>query len=125
MPKHTENCQFSEYYAEFVIKASPDILWYDIQDVGSYQGSIYGVGKYKKQIVIYEDGYGSCSGCGEWVEANEWSLAGAQPHNQEEVLNKSKLFATKEEAKQYVLAMDFYEKPDTERMIKAIEEIKL
>lgn len=120
MPKHTENCQFSEYYAEFVIKASPDILWYDIQDVGSYQGSIYGVGEYKKQIVIYEDNYGSCSGCGEWTE---WG--GAQPQNQEEVLNKSKLFATKKEAEQYVLVMDFYEKPDTERMIKAIEEIKL
>lgn len=52
-------------------------------------------------------------------------VSGAQPQNQEEVLNKSKLFATKKEAEQYVLVMDFYEKPDTERMIKAIEEIKL
>lgn len=108
-------------YAEWLIGAAPDVLWYDIQEVGSYQGQVFGVGLYKRQVAIYEDYYGSCSGCGAWGE-------GGEPTSQEEVLNSCTLFSTKEEALEYVKDQwesDRYrsEYPDLDKMKSAIEEV--
>lgn len=133
--KHSHNCKFvgqnvetnwnaedktcrSYDFKEWVPHIAPDIAWYDIQDAGSYQGSVYGVGLYKKQIVIYEDYYGSCSGCGAWGE-------GGEPTSQKEVLDKSKLFKKKEDALKHVATLDHWDKPDFDQMFKAIDETKV
>lgn len=70
MPNHRKNCTSS--YNDRLIKLAPDVLWYDLQDVGSYQGTVYGIGEYKGKVIIYTDYYGSCSGCGAWYDDDSW-----------------------------------------------------
>jgi hypothetical protein len=114
--EHSESCKYNDGFLHYLVSAAPNILWYDVQDVGSYQGNVYGVGKYDQKILIYEDYYGSCSGCGAWGE-------GGEPTNEAEVLSKSHLFETKEEALKYLITIDHYERPDHGKMIQAIDEI--
>ena len=102
-------------FEDWLPHIAPELFWFNIQDVGSYQGSVYGVALYKDQIVIYEDYYGSCSGCGAWGE-------GGEPISQDDVLSKSKLFDTKEETLVYIAKMDKYESPDIDAMNKAIDQ---
>lgn len=68
--KHDEDCfrNYNYSFREYLIHAAPSFLWADVQDVGSYQGRVYGIAWYNKQIALYEDYYGSCSGCGAWGE---------------------------------------------------------
>lgn len=115
--QHISECPFSEGYTSYLVDSAPDIFWYNIQDVGSYQGTVFAVGKYKNHIVIFEDYYGSCSGCGAWGE-------GGEPTDQDDVLAHSKLFNNHNSAKDYLDKFDSYEHPNIEAMKKAIDEIK-
>lgn len=101
-------------YQDWLPHIAPDFFWFDIQDVGSYQGQVYGVAVYNKQIAIYEDYYGSCSGCGAWGE-------GGEPTSQDEVIKLCKFFNTKDEAILYCTKMDSYEKPDMDIFVKAVQ----
>lgn len=76
-----------DIYKECLIKAAPDILWFNVQDVGGYQGRVYAVGKMGRQYVMFADYYGSCSACGAWGYDQ-----GGEPEDQDEVLSKSALF---------------------------------
>ena len=107
-------CDSSDYQ-NWLPHIAPDFFWFDIQDVGSYQGQVYGIAIYNKQIAIYEDYYGSCSGCGAWGE-------GGEPESQDAVIQHCKFFETKDEAILYSAKMDNYEKPDMDKFIKAIQE---
>jgi hypothetical protein len=114
---HKEGCEYSgDGYLHYLVSAAPSILWYNVQDVGSYQGSVYGVGEYKKQILIYEDSYGSCSGCGAWGE-------GGEPKNEEGVLSMSKLFSNVAEAMKYLAKIDYYDAPDMDALTQAVKEV--
>lgn len=115
--EHNEDCEYGDFI-HYLVQAAPSVLWYNVQDVGSYQGSVYAVGKYKNQILIYEDGYGSCSGCGAWGE-------GGEPENEEDILNRSNLFSDKELAIKYIEQINGYEPPDKNEMIKAVKSIKI
>ncbi len=128
--KHKEECKHSgehiecndkvtceQYdFKEWLPHIAPDFFWYDIQVVGSYQGNVFGVAKYKGQVAIYEDYYGSCSGCGAWG-------VGGEPTSQDEVITKCKFHNTKEETLIHLTTLDGYDTPDKELMIKAIDEI--
>lgn len=102
-------------YQDWLVHISPDFFWFNIQDVGSCQGQVYGVAVYNKQIAIYEDYYGSCSGCGAWGE-------GGEPTSQDEVIKLCKLFDTKEESIVYCAKMGGCEKPEMGEFTKAIKE---
>jgi len=115
--KHECNCQRAEF-KEWLPHIARDFLWFDIQDVGSYEGSVYGVALYKNKIVIYEDMYGSCSGCGAWGEGD-----GGEPQSQDEVIELSKMFDTVGSALDYINnEMSKYDEPDINDMTKAIHE---
>lgn len=113
--KHNKDCPCSNYL-DYLVKAAPDILWYDVQDVGSYSGSVFGVGEYKKKILIYTDYYGSCSGCGGWGE-------GGEPRDMDMVLENSELFDSREKALESISQLQKDEMPDRDRMRKAINEV--
>lgn len=113
--KHEDTCPMG-YYTDYLVEAAPNVLWYNVQDVGSYSGSIYGVGQYKGKALIYEYWYGSCGGCGAWGE-------GGEPTNEAEVLSNSHLFESISEAEEYISAIEGYEPPDTKKMINAVKEI--
>jgi hypothetical protein len=112
---HQEEC-WRNNFADYLIDAAPDILWYNVQDIGSYQGTVYAVGEYKKQIVIFEEDYGSCSSCGAWGK-------GGEPKNQKKVLSLSQLFTDPKKAKEAVDKIGMYDCPDKKLMKKAIDEI--
>jgi len=104
-------------FQEWLPHIAKDIFWFNIQDVGSYQGSIYAIGTFEKQFLIYEGYYGSCSGCGAWGE-------GGEPESQEEVLKSCTLLKTKEDAIRHLLKLDRWDKPDTDVMLKALDEVE-
>ena len=118
---HKHDCE-KNYYGEFLCSAAPDFLWYCVQDVGSYQGQVFGIATYKGKVGIYEDYYGSCSGCGAWGE-------GGEPTNQEEIISKCTFFTDESEANKYVkkLVEDHYEKPEepefSERLHEAFQDL--
>lgn len=114
--KHEDGCKWSGGFLHYLVEAAPDILWYDVQDVGSYQGSVYGVGEYKGQCLIYTDYYGSCSGCGAWGE-------GGEPSDMEEVLGHCEKFDSEKEALKYLATLDSYNRPNIAAMQQAIEEV--
>jgi hypothetical protein len=120
--EHKGECPLKSWdmgFTEYLIHAAPEILWYNVQDVGSYQGQVYAVGAYKNQIVIYEDYYGSCSYCGAWGE-------GGEPSDLTQVLEHSNFFTTKECALNYIKKLKEKEKwdePDFFEMGNAIDEI--
>lgn len=118
MPVITKSDNHWNSIDDYLIDVSPDILWFDIQQCGSYQGTVYGVGRYNQHILLYEGYYGSCSGCGAWGE-------GGEPGSQEEVINSSILFTTKEEAFEYINKEwdEIYDRPDFDRLNSAIEEV--
>ena len=83
---HKESCNRGDI-KEWVVHVAPDVLWYRVEDVGSYQGSLYGVGSYRRRILLYFDYYGSCGGCGAWGE-------GGGPDTQADLLKKSSTFSS-------------------------------
>lgn len=102
-------------FTEWLPHIAPDFFWFDIQDVGSYQGQVFGVAIHKGQIGIYEDYYGSCSGCGAWGE-------GGEPESQDKVVELTKLFDTAEKAKEYVGLISAYDSPNKQTMYDAIDK---
>lgn len=58
-------------YKDFLIDASPEILWFYVYAQGDYQGNVDAIGVYKNLIVFFSGYYGSCSGCGAWGEGGE------------------------------------------------------
>lgn len=115
--EHKKDCPMNDdsYYMDYLVKVSPDFLWFHIQDVGSYQGSVYAVGLHQNKLVIYEDYYGSCGGCGAWGE-------GGEPESQEAVLKRSAFFNTVLEAIEHIAKMSKYDAPDSEKLINALKE---
>lgn len=118
--RHTPQCDgyCVHSYAGWLVSAAPDVLWYDVQDIGDYQGRVFGVGRYQGQVLLYEDYYGSCSGCGAWGE-------GGEPADQAAVLELSHLFASSAEAITYAQkewVEDCYERPDMDRVRAAVQE---
>lgn len=106
------------YYKNYLIDAAPDILWYYVEAPGSYSGQVFGVGKYKNQVLLYEDYYGSCSYCGAWGE-------GGEPKDLAEILSKSTQVTTLVAAANYITNSwgDKYDKPNFEQIYKAVEDI--
>ena len=107
---NTDLCPCGDTYAHYLWMAAPEIDWYHVEDVGSYQGTVYALGKYKDKLFVMKDYYGSCSGCGAWGE-------GGEPEKLKDVLGHGELFKSKKEALNFVLkvwAKDGYEKPTDE-----------
>lgn len=122
--EHRENCNRHDY-TEWLCHVAPDVLWYKIEDWGSYSGQVFGVGEYQGQIIVYKDYYGSCSGCGVWGGFSP-DEAGGEPQSQEEVLSNSKLFDDLNEAYDYLKKDDnIYGslRPDYKGFSVALEEI--
>ena len=116
--KHEETCDCQAYnFEDWLPHIAKDFFWFNIHTVGSYQGRVYGVALYKNQIGIYEDYYGSCSGCGAWGE-------GGEPTSQDEVISKCKFFDSVIDAVSYLAKIDSYERPEVEPMIEAIKKIE-
>lgn len=113
--KHDDHCKYGGGFLHYLVEAAPDFLWFDVQDVGDYQGSVYGVALYKGEIGIYEDGYGSCSGCGAWGE-------GGEPSNQSDAIARTTFFKDREGAIEYIAKLDSYNSPDKEKLIQAVKE---
>jgi len=114
--QHVHKTECPRYdHKDWVCHVAPDVLWFSVQDVGSYQGSVYGFGLYKGKLLIYEDSYGSCSGCGAWGE-------GGEPETQEDLLKNSKEFDSLEDALAYLAKMDRYERPDMAEATEALKE---
>jgi hypothetical protein len=117
-----DDCYHS--YSAWLIHRAPDILWYDVQDIGLYQGNVYAVGRYRGKIVLYRGYYGSCSGCGGWGE-------GGEPEDQEAVLKSSTLVADEAEAMAVLLDPNsdwhdtYGDSPDFEKVRAAIHEVAL
>jgi len=101
-----DKCPCKNKYAHYLWKAAPEIDWYYVEDVGSYQGTVYAVGKYQKQWFVMKDYYGSCSVCGAWGE-------GGEPEDLKGVLSNGELFSTKKEALKFAVKTykDSYESP--------------
>ena len=111
---HRERCDLGEgQYLHYLVAAAPEVLWFDVQDVGSYQGMVFGVFLYLGRVFVYEDSYGSCSGCGAWSE-------GVNPTSLEEIVKKSKEFASEGAALDYIHKFESYESPDRERLKRAV-----
>lgn len=92
---NTEDCPCGDVYAHYLWMAAPEIKWYYVEDVGSYQGIVYAIGKYKSKIFVMKDYYGSCSGCGAWGE-------GGEPETLKDVLGHGELFTNKKKALDFV-----------------------
>ena len=86
--------------------AAPEISWYHVEDVGSYQGTVFAIGKYQKKWFVMQDYYGSCSGCGAWGE-------GGEPEKLKDVLSHGELFEKKKDAFNFAFKTykDSYEPP--------------
>lgn len=91
---HKADCNRNDYLS-YLCSNAPDFLWYCVQDVGSYQGQVFGVAVYEGKIAIYENYYGSCSGCGAWGE-------GGEPTSQEEIIASSTFFINERDALKYL-----------------------
>ncbi len=114
--KHETTCDCQAYnFEDWLPHIAPDLFWFNIHTVGNYQGNVYGVALYKGQIGIYEDYYGSCSGCGAWGE-------GGEPTSQDEVIGKCKFFDSVIDAVGYLATIGHYETPEVEPMIEAIKK---
>jgi hypothetical protein len=113
---HDDECDYSDGFIHYLVEAAPGVLWFNIQDVGSYQGCVYAVGLFEGKYLIYEDYYGSCSGCGAWGE-------GGEPSSLNDVISNSTLFITPEEASDYLGKIDKYEAPNIQAMRNAINKI--
>lgn len=42
-------------FSDWLPYIAQDMIWFNVHDVGSYQGSVYGVAIYRGKIGIYED----------------------------------------------------------------------
>lgn len=84
-----------DVFEHFLSLVAPEIVWKYIEDVGSYQGTVFAIGAYDGQIFVMKDYYGSCSGCGAWGE-------GGEPVSLEDVLGNGELFSSAEEALNFV-----------------------
>jgi len=116
--QHKINCPCGEdFFIHYLIDAAPEILWFNVQDVGSNKGRLYAVGLYQGEYLIYENDYGSCQQCGE-----VWG-GGDEPVSLEDVLKLSNIFYSPEKAKEYVLKIGPYDSPDIKAMEHAINEI--
>jgi len=114
--KHEHTCDCEAYnYDEWLPHIAQDFFWFNIQDVGSYQGQVFGVAIYKNQFAIYEDYYGSCSGCGAWGE-------GGEPESQEKVISLCKFFDDKQKALEYIGLISAYDSPDKEAMYRVLDK---
>lgn len=110
------SCDCRAYnFEEWLPHIAKDFFWFNIHTVGSYQGQVFGVALYKNQIAIYEDYYGSCSGCGAWGE-------GGEPTSQDEVVSRCKLFDSVVDAVTYLAKIDSYERPEVDSMVEAIKK---
>lgn len=111
--KHEYGCYHG--YDDWLISVAPDVLWFMVEATGSYQGQVYAVGRLGKSIVLYEDYYGSCSGCGAWGE-------GGEPKSRQEVLDSCFRTDTIVEAFAYVLKewADDYDPPTMKKVSEAI-----
>lgn len=87
----TSKCPCGDIYAHYLWQAAPEINWYYVEEVGSYQGDVYALGKYKGKLFVMHDYYGSCSGCGAWGE-------GGEPEKLKDVLGNGELFTSKKKA---------------------------
>ena len=119
--EHNDKCPYgdSSYLYEYLIKAAPDILWFEFQDIGDYSGTIYAIGVLNRKILYYVDSYGSCSFCGAWGQDSD----SAEPKNEKEVLERSILYDNETEAlKGIALKDNNYERPNKERLISAINK---
>lgn len=106
-----ESCPCGNRYAHYLWMAAPEIKWIYVEDIGSYQGTVYAIGKYQRQWFVMRDYYGSCSGCGAWGE-------GGQPSTLDEVLSHGELFLNRKQAIEFVQAWieHEYETPSEEFM---------
>lgn len=93
---NTDNCPCQNMYAHYLWMAAPEIKWLYVEDVGSYSGDVYAIGRYKKQWFVMHDYYGSCSGCGAWGE-------GGEPEKLEDVLSHGELFKSKKDALKFAI----------------------
>ena len=113
-------CPCHDTYAHYLFMAAPQIKWVYVETVGDYQGTVYAIGKYKRQWFVMKDYYGSCSGCGAWGE-------GGQPENLKSVLGNGELFSHKKDALKFIKQSwankDAYEKP-TDDFMKILEAKK-
>lgn len=91
----TDKCPCRDMYAHYLWMAAPEIKWIYVEDVGSYQGTVYALGKYQGKWFVMKDYYGSCSGCGAWGE-------GGEPESLKDVLANGELFKTKTQALKFV-----------------------
>lgn len=116
MPSITKTDDSSRY-ANQLVDVAPSVLWFDVQDVGDYSGDVYAIGRRGKEILVFEDYYGSCSGCG------EWGLGKGGPQTEKEALDLCTRFRFPQKAIEYVRAKNWgYDKPDIDRMVAAINE---
>jgi hypothetical protein len=82
LTKDTEN----EYdFKNYLIDATPEILWFGVDAQGDYTGQVQAVGVYDNGVLVFKGYYGSCSGCGGWGE-------GGEPRNLKEVKDYSTLY---------------------------------
>ena len=117
--KHNEDCYLSaDGYKEYLIHVAPSFLWANVQDVGACEGTVFGVAFADGKIALFEEGYGSCRGCGAWGE-------GGEPEDEDAVRANSKFFDDPMAAMQYVNAEwnGKYNTPDLEEIRQAINEI--
>ena len=111
-----DECPCGDMYAHYLWIAAPQIKWYYVEGVGSYQGTVYALGKYKSRWFVMKDYYGSCSWCGAWGE-------GGEPENLKSVLGNGELFTTRKKALDFVLetwAKDSWEAP-TDNFIQRLK----
>lgn len=82
---------------DYLIAASPDILWFWEEWTGSYQGSVYalGIDTVEKKLVAFRGYYGSCSGCGAWGE-------GGEPTCKQDIIGQSNVFDTIDELDKFL-----------------------
>ncbi len=113
--EHDTSCEYGSML-HYLVEAHPQVLWYSVQDVGSYQGSVYAIGTIGNEVILYRDYYGSCSGCGAWGE-------GGEPESVEDVMKRSTVVKNIEEAEKLIRSDDWkYDSPDSEELIKKAKE---
>lgn len=101
------------YYTRMLISVCPEIVWAFVEDVGDYQGNVFGTALYlkKKCGLFFSGSYGSCSGCGAWGE-------GGEPTTQSEVLSLCTEFRTLKGAAM-AIEKETYDRPTTEKHLEA------
>ena len=108
---NSDDCPCKDMFAHYLWMAAPEIKLIHVEDVGSYQGTVFAIGRYKNKWFIMKDYYGSCSGCGAWGE-------GGELESLKSVLNNGELFTSKQKAYEFVtktyLSDSSYERPTNE-----------